>query len=55
MLLTPHEQEKLLLLVAAGVARQRRARGVKLNQPEAVALLSLGARGRPRRRGPSRS
>jgi urease subunit gamma len=38
--LTPHEQEKLLLSVAAMVARDRRERGVKLNYPEAVALVS---------------
>jgi len=38
--LSPSEQEKLLLSVAGMVARDRRARGVKLNQPEAVALLS---------------
>ena len=40
MRLSPSEQEKLLLAVAAIVARERRARGVKLNEPEAVALLS---------------
>jgi urease gamma subunit len=40
MRLTPSEQEKLLLSVAGMVARERLARGVKLNQPEAVALLS---------------
>ncbi len=40
MRLSPSEQEKLLLSVAAMVARERLARGVKLNQPEAVALLS---------------
>ncbi|MHB1502645.1 MAG: urease subunit gamma [Acidimicrobiales bacterium] len=40
MRLTPHEQEKLLLSVAAMVARDRRERGVKLNYPEAVALVS---------------
>ncbi len=40
MLLTPHEQEKLLLTVAADLARRRRARGLKLNYPEAVALIS---------------
>ncbi|HWC81852.1 MAG TPA: urease subunit gamma [Pseudonocardiaceae bacterium] len=40
MLLSPHEQEKLLLHVAAQLAEQRRARGLKLNYPEAVALLS---------------
>jgi len=38
--LSPSEQEKLLLAVAGMVARERRARGVKLNHPEAVALLS---------------
>ena len=40
MKLSPSEQDKLLLYVAGIVARDRRARGVKLNQPEAVALLS---------------
>jgi urease subunit gamma len=40
MLLTPKDVDKLLLSVAAMVARDRRARGVKLNYPEAVALLS---------------
>jgi urease subunit gamma len=38
--LTMHEQERLLLTLAAMVARDRQARGVKLNHPEAVALLS---------------
>src|SRR5262245_25294481 len=40
MHLTPHEQERLLVSVAAMVARDRQARGVKLNHPEAVAILS---------------
>ena len=40
MHLTPREQEKLLIFVAAEVARKRRARGLKLNYPEAVALIS---------------
>lgn len=40
MRLTPREQEKLLIVVAADVARRRRDRGVKLNQPEAVALIT---------------
>ena len=40
MHLTPREQEKLLLFVAAELARKRRARGLKLNYPEAVAILS---------------
>ena len=40
MKLSPSEQDKLLLYVAGIVARDRRARGVKLNEPEAVALLS---------------
>ena len=40
MQLSPHEQEKLLLSLAAMIARERRARGVVLNYPEAVALIS---------------
>jgi urease subunit gamma len=40
MRLSPSDQDKLLLAVAGMVARDRRARGVRLNQPEAVALLS---------------
>ena len=40
MRLTPHEQERLLIHVAAGLARERRARGLKLNHPEAVAVLT---------------
>jgi urease subunit gamma len=37
--LTPHEQERLMVHVAADVARARRARGLRLNHPEAVAIL----------------
>ena len=40
MNLTPREQDKLLLFTAALVAERRRARGVKLNYPESVALIS---------------
>ena len=40
MKLTQREQEKLLIVVAADVAQRRKDRGVKLNQPEAVALIS---------------
>ncbi|MFN3993331.1 MAG: urease subunit gamma [Tabrizicola flagellatus] len=40
MNLTPREREKLLISVAAMVARNRLARGVKLNHPEAVALIT---------------
>ena len=40
MRITPREQEKLLIVVAADVARRRKERGVKLNQPEAVALIT---------------
>ena len=40
MHLTPHEQERLLVSVAAMVARDRQSRGVKLNHPESVALLT---------------
>jgi len=38
--LTPREQEKLLIVVAADLARKRQARGLKLNYPEALAILS---------------
>jgi urease subunit gamma len=38
--LTPREQERLLIHVAADVAAKRRARGLRLNQPEAVALIT---------------
>jgi urease subunit gamma len=37
--LTPREQEKLLIVVAADVARRRQARGLKLNYVEAMAIL----------------
>ncbi|WP_049577013.1 urease subunit gamma [Nonomuraea sp. SBT364] len=40
MRLTPHEQERLLIHVAAGVARERRARGLRLNHPEATAVIA---------------
>lgn len=40
MHLTPREQEKLLIFVAAELARKRQGRGLKLNYPEAVAILS---------------
>jgi urease subunit gamma len=40
MLLTPREQEKLLIYVAAELARKRRARGLKLNVAEATALIA---------------
>ena len=40
MLLTPREKDKLLVAMAAQVARRRLERGVKLNHPEAVALIS---------------
>jgi urease gamma subunit len=38
--LTPREQEKLLIFTAAAVARRRRARGLRLNYPEALALIT---------------
>ena len=52
MHLSPREQEKLLVVVAADLARRRQNRGLKLNYPEAVAILTAeimeGARdGRP--------
>ena len=40
MLLSPHEQERLMLHVAADLAQKRRDRGLKLNYPEAVATIS---------------
>ncbi len=43
MRLTPHEQDRLLVSYAAELARRRQARGLRLNHPEAVALLE-GAR-----------
>jgi len=38
--ITPREQEKLLIYVAAEVARKRQQRGLKLNYPEAMAILT---------------
>jgi urease subunit gamma len=40
MYLTAREQEKLLIFVAAELARKRQARGLKLNYPEAIAIIS---------------
>jgi len=40
MQLSPHEQERLLVHVAAEVAQKRRARGLRLNHPEATAILT---------------
>ncbi len=40
MRLSPHEQERLLIHVAAKLARERQERGLLLNHPEAVAVLS---------------
>ena len=40
MNLSPQERDKLLICVAADLARARRARGLKLNYPEAVALIT---------------
>jgi urease subunit gamma len=40
MNLTPREKDKLLIALAAMIARQRLERGVKLNHPEAMALIS---------------
>jgi urease gamma subunit len=40
MNLTPREKDKLLIAMAANVARRRLERGVKLNYPEAVALIT---------------
>lgn len=40
MYLTPREKDKLMIAMAAEIARKRLARGVKLNHPEAIALIS---------------
>ena len=40
MELTPREKDKLLIFTAALLAERRRARGLKLNYPEAIALIS---------------
>jgi urease subunit gamma len=42
--LTPREKDKLLIFTAGLVAERRRARGLKLNYPEAVALISAAIR-----------
>lgn len=40
MHLSPRESEKLMVVVAADLARRRQARGVKLNYPESIAIIS---------------
>lgn len=40
MMLSPREQEKLLIVVAANLARSRKERGLKLNYPEAVSIIA---------------
>lgn len=40
MQLSPHEQDRLLVHVAADVAQRRRDRGLRLNHPEAIAILT---------------
>ena len=40
MRLSPHEQDRLLISYAAELARRRRARGLRLNHPETVALIT---------------
>ena len=40
MRLTPHEQDRLLISYAAELARRRQARGLRLNHPEAVAVIT---------------
>ena len=40
MHLTPREREKLMVVVAADLARRRQARGLKLNYPETIAIIS---------------
>ena len=40
MLLTPTEMERLTIFTAAEISRRRKARGLKLNHPEAIAYIS---------------
>ncbi len=40
MMLSPKERDKLLIYVASSLAKERKARGLKLNYPEAVALIT---------------
>jgi urease subunit gamma len=40
MHLTPREQDKLMIVVAADLARRRQGRGLKLNYPESIALIT---------------
>ncbi len=40
MRLTPHEQERLLISYAAELARRRQSRGLRLNHPEAIAIIT---------------
>ncbi|WP_299572050.1 urease subunit gamma [uncultured Williamsia sp.] len=40
MRLTPHEQERLMISYAAELARRRQGRGLRLNHPEAVAVIT---------------
>ncbi|MDP4610134.1 MAG: urease subunit gamma [Opitutales bacterium] len=40
MHLTPREQDKLMIVVAADLARRRQARGLKLNYPESIAVIT---------------
>ena len=40
MQLTPREQEKMMVYLAAQIARDRKERGLKLNYPESVALIA---------------
>lgn len=40
MRLTPHEQERLLISYAAELARRRQARGLRLNHPETIAIIT---------------
>jgi len=50
MHLTPRETEKLMLFLAGELALKRKARGLKLNYPESIALISHFFTGRSKRR-----
>jgi urease subunit gamma len=53
MELTPRERDKLMIFTAALVAERRRARGLKLNYPEAIAFISAAVTGGRSSRAPT--
>jgi len=55
MHLSPRESEKLLLFLAGELAEKRKARGLKLNYPEAIAYISSHLQGLPAMEDPLRT